>query len=193
MMTVEALASLTDTYELDEANTRIGFAARYAMVTTVRGEFTEFRGTAHLDGSDPARSSVEVTIYADSLNTGQKQRDDHLCSPDFLDVETYPEIVFTSTGAGIADDGGYRLTGDLTICGVTRSVSIPFTLTGVSTDKAEHELIGFEGSTVISRADFGLTWNAVLETGGVLVGDEVTLQFDVALIRLRSAGRVPPR
>ncbi|MGH8890471.1 MAG: YceI family protein [Acidothermaceae bacterium] len=184
---MSATAVLTDAYEIDEANTRIGFAARYAMVTTVRGGFTAFHGAAHLDSDDPTRSSVSVAIYTESLNTGQAQRDDHLRSPDFLDVETYPEMLFQSTGVEPAGDGRYVLAGDLTICGVTRPVAVDFTLTGTSTDHLGNELAGFEGSAEISRADFGLTWNAVLETGGVLVGDEVTLQFDVALIRVRPA------
>jgi polyisoprenoid-binding protein YceI len=183
----EATAVLTDAYEIDEANTRIGFAARYAMVTTVRGEFTDFHGRAELDSADPTRSSVSVTIFAASINTGQTQRDDHLRSPDFLDVETYPELLFHSTGVEVAGEGRYRLVGELSICGVVRPVSVDFVLTGTSTDNANRELAGFEGAAVISRADFGLTWNSVLETGGVLVGDEVTLQFDVALIRVREA------
>ena len=186
-MSASPTAVLTDAYEVDEANTRIGFAARYAMVTTVRGGFTEFHGRAYLDSDDPSISSVTMTIFTDSLNTGQAQRDEHLRSPDFLDVETFPEMLFQSTAVvGLSDDH-YRLTGDLTICGVTRPVSIDFTLTGTSTDHLGNELAGFEGSTQISRTDFGLTWNAVLETGGVLVGDEISLQFDVALIRVRPA------
>ena len=184
---VSTTAVLTDAYQLDEANTRIGFAARYAMVTTVRGGFTAFHGEAHLDADEPTRSSVSVTIYTDSLNTGQAQRDDHLRSPDFLDVETYPEMLFQSTSVEPVENGHYLLHGDLTICGVTRASSVDFVLTGTSTDHLGNELAGFEGSAVISRADFGLTWNAILETGGVLVGDEVTLQFDVALIRVRPA------
>jgi polyisoprenoid-binding protein YceI len=183
----QATASLTGQYVIDEANTRIGFAARYAMVTTVRGGFTEFHGTARLDGADPARSSISVTMNTASLNTGQNQRDDHLRSPDFLDVETFPEIGFQSTGVEPTDDGHYLVHGDLTICGVTRPVSIDMAFTGSSTDHLQHELAGFEGSTTISRADFGLTWNAILETGGVLVGDEIDLHFDVALIRVRAA------
>lgn len=186
MPAVEVVAVLTDDYEFDRANTRIGFAARYAMVTTVRGGFTDFSGHVKLDGENPTQSSVTMTIFTESLTTGQSQRDDHLRSPDFLDAESYPEINFRSTRVEPSDDGRYRLTGDLTICGVSRVVSVDFALTGTSTDHLGNELVGFEGSTHISRADFGLTWNAVLETGGVLVGDEVELQFDVALIRARS-------
>jgi polyisoprenoid-binding protein YceI len=184
----QATASLTGHYLIDEANTRIGFAARYAMVTTVRGGFTEFHGTAQLDGENPARSSISVIISTASLNTGQNQRDEHLRSPDFLDVETFPEIAFHSTGVEPTSDGDYLVHGDLTICGVTRPVSIEMAFTGSSIDHLQHELAGFEGSTIISRADFGLTWNAILETGGVLVGDEIDLHFDVALVRVRMAG-----
>ena len=187
MVHAETTGVVTDRYEIDVANTRIGFAARYAMVSTVRGEFTEFQGTAYLDSEHVDRSSVSVTLFTASLNTGQSQRDDHLRSPDFLDVETYPEILFHSTAVHPLTDGRYRLTGDLTICGMTRSVAIDFVLTGTSTDHRHYELAGFEGSAVIHRSDFGLTWNAVLETGGVLVGDEVTLQFDVALVRTHAA------
>ena len=186
-MTAAQATALTGRYVIDQANTRIGFAARYAMVTTVRGGFTEFHGTAQLDADDPARSSILVIMNTASLDTGQNQRDDHLRSPDFLDVETYPEIVFQSTGVQPAADDHYLLTGDLTICGVTRPVSIEITFTGSSTDHLGHELAGFEGSTTISRANFGLTWNAILETGGVLVGDEIDLHFDVALIRIHTA------
>jgi len=183
----DATAVLSAAYEFDEANTRIGFAARYAMVTAVRGEFTEFTGHFELDGENPSRSAVSVTIFTESLNTGQAQRDEHLRSPDFLDVETYPEMNFHSTTVEPVGDGHHRMIGDLTICGVTHSVAVDFTLTGASRDHLGNDLVGFEGSATISRAAFGLTWNALLETGGVLVGDEVTLQLDVALIRVRPA------
>lgn len=187
MPAADTLQIATDRYDIDVANTRIGFAARYAMVTTVHGGFTDFHGTAYLDVGDPTRSRVSVTMMAASLNTGQSQRDEHLRSPDFLDVETFPEILFNSTAVEPMGEPMYRILGDLTICGVTRPVAIDFALTGTSTDHRHAELVGFEGSAVISRADFGLRWNAALETGGVLVGDEVTLQFDVALVRCRTA------
>lgn len=184
--------SLTDTltvrsgaYDFDLANTLIGFAARYAMVTTVRGAFADFTGHVELDAEDAARSSADITIFTDSIHTGQTQRDEHLRSPDFLDIETYPEISFHSTAVASLPDGRYRMSGDLTICGCTRPVPVEFAVTGAATDHLGHELVGFTGVATISRADFGLTWNAVLETGGVLVGDEVVLQFDVALIRRR--------
>lgn len=185
MPAAQTLAVRSGVYELDQANTRIGFAARYAMVTMVHGGFTDFYGHVELDAEDVARCSAAITIYTESINTGQAQRDDHLRSPDFLDVETYPEISFRSTAVAALPDGRHRMSGELTICGTTRPVSIDFGVTGSATDHLGHELVGFQGSTTISRSAFGLTWNAVLETGGVLVGDEVALQFDVALICVR--------
>lgn len=185
MSVTDTLAVRSGTYEFDQANTRIGFAARYAMVTTVHGGFADFTGHVELDAEDATRSSAVITIFTDSIYTGQAQRDDHLRSPDFLDIETYPEISFRSSSVASLPDGRYRMIGDLTICGRTRPVSVEFAVTGAATDHLGNELVGFAGSTTISRANFGLTWNAVLETGGVLVGDEVALQFDVALIRQR--------
>ncbi|MGH9110151.1 MAG: YceI family protein [Acidimicrobiales bacterium] len=169
-------------YEVDERNTRIGFAARYAMVTVVRGEFSAFTGRAHLDPEVPARSWATVTISAASLTTSQAQRDEHLRSPDFLDVDSYPDVLFHSTEVVALDPGHFSVSGDLTVCGVTRSVPVDFRLVGMSVDPTGHELVGFAGNAAISRADFGLIWNNALETGGVLVGDEVGLQFDVSLI-----------
>ena len=175
----------TGRYVFDSAHTRIGFAARYAMITTVRGEFTEFTGHAYLDGDDPLRSSATVSIATASVNTSQSQRDEHLRGPDFLDVRTYPEITFRSTAVEPGEGGHYRMVGDLTICGITRSVPLDFALTGMAADGPGHQLVGFDGSAVISRSDFGLTWNSVLETGGLLVGDEITLQFDVSAVQAR--------
>lgn len=183
-MTVAAMdAVVTGDYEVDVRNTRIGFSARYAMVTTVHGEFSQFQGSAHLDCEQPERSSVTLTIATASLSTAQEQRDEHLRSPDFLDVETYPEVLFRSTGVGVLDAGHFELRGALTICGVTREVPVEFRLSGTSVDPAGQHLVGLVGSAAISRGDFGLTWNTALETGGVLVGDDVDLRFDVALIR----------
>jgi polyisoprenoid-binding protein YceI len=187
-MTLAALdAVVTGDYEIDERNTRIGFSARYAMVTTVHGEFSQFRGTAHLDHEQPERSTVELTVATASLSTAQAQRDEHLRSPDFLDVETYPELLFRSTGVTVLDPGHFELRGTLTICGVTREVPAEFRLTGTSVDPAGQHLVGLTGSAAIRRGEFGLIWNTALETGGVLVGDDVDLRFDVALIR--STGR----
>jgi polyisoprenoid-binding protein YceI len=178
-----ALADVTGDYAVDVAHTRIGVRARHAMVTTVRGAFTEFAGTAHLDTVDPAASSVTLRIATASIDTGTPDRDTHLRSPDFLDVERYPEMVFTSTGVEQVDDEVYRVTGDLTIKDVTRPVSVDFTLTGSARDPFGNTRVGFEGALAIKRSDWDLTWNTVLDTGGVLVSDRVQVEFDVSAIK----------
>jgi polyisoprenoid-binding protein YceI len=178
-----ALTDLTGTWTLDPAHTRIGFVARHAMVTKVRGSFNEFEGTAALDGANPANSHAEVTIKAASIDTRNAQRDEHLRSNDFLAMEEHPEITFISTGARQVDDTTFELTGDLTIRGVTKSVTIPFTFEGAAKDPFGNLRAGFEGSVAISRKDWGVTWNAALEGGGVLVSDKITLEFEISAIK----------
>jgi polyisoprenoid-binding protein YceI len=175
-------ADIAGDYVLDPAHTRIGFSARHAMVTKVRGQFDEFEGTAHIDTEDPAKSTVAVTIQSASVSTGQAQRDGHLKSPDFFDVETYPQITFTSTD--IQRDGAeWSITGALTINDVTKPVTVLFEETGEAKDPFGNLRVGFEGSVTINRSDWGLKWNSPLETGGVLVSEKVTLEFDVSAIR----------
>jgi polyisoprenoid-binding protein YceI len=178
-----ALADVTGDYTVDVAHTRIGVRARHAMVTTVRGAFTDFSGTAHLDTADPGASSVSLRINAASIDTGNADRDAHLRSADFLDVETHPEILFVSTGVEQIESDVYRVTGDLTIKGETRSVAVEFTLTGSAQDPFGNLRVGFEGALAIKRSDWQLTWNAVLETGGVLVSDRIQIEFDVSAIK----------
>jgi polyisoprenoid-binding protein YceI len=178
-----ALADVTGDYAVDVAHTRIGIRARHAMVTTVRGAFTEFAGTAHLDTAKPSASSVTLRIATASIDTGTPDRDGHLRSADFLDVERFPEMVFTSTDVEQVDDDVYRVTGDLTIKDVTRSVSVDFTMTGSALDPFGNTRVGFEGALAIKRSDWDLTWNAVLETGGVLVSDRIQVEFDVSAIK----------
>ena len=179
-----AIDDLTGDYSLDVAHTRIGFTSRHAMVTSVRGSFQDFEGTAHLDADDPAKSSARLTIKVASLTTGQAQRDAHLLSPDFFDVETYPEITFVSTSAERVGDETYRMTGDLTVTDVTGPVSIDFTFNGSAKDPFGNLRAGFEGQAQVNRKDWGLTWNAALETGGFLVSDKVKLEFDVSAVKL---------
>jgi polyisoprenoid-binding protein YceI len=181
--TAPALTDLTGSYTLDPAHTRIGFVARHAMVTKVRGAFNEFEGTATLDGANPANSAVKLTIKAASIDTRNAQRDAHLRGNDFLAMDEYPEITFSSTGARQVDDTTYELTGDLTVRGVTNSITIPFTFEGAAQDPFGNLRVGFEGSVTISRKDYGITWNAALETGGVLVSDKVVLEFEVSAIK----------
>jgi polyisoprenoid-binding protein YceI len=179
--TAPAQTELTGTYTLDPAHTRIGFVARHAMVTKVRGAFNKFEGTATVDGANPANSSAQVTIDATSIDTRNAQRDEHLRGNDFLAMADYPQITFTSTGARQVDDTTFELTGDLTIKGVTNSVTIPFSFEGAAKDPFGNLRVGFEGSVTIK--DYGITWNAALETGGVLVSEKVTLEFEISAIR----------
>ena len=152
------------------------------MVTTVRGQFTEFSGTAHVDAADPAASRVELAIQTASIDTGVADRDAHLRSADFFNADENKEIRFVSTQVE-RDGDDWVITGDLTINGVTKAVTVPFELTGSAQDPFGNVRIGFEGGTAISRKDWGVTWNAALETGGVLVSDKVKLEFDVSAIR----------
>jgi polyisoprenoid-binding protein YceI len=177
------LADLSGTYTLDPAHTRIGFVARHAMVTKVRGQFNDFEGSGVVDASDFTKSTVTVTIQAASIDTRNEQRDAHLRSNDFLAMEEYPQITFTSTGIQQTGPTSVELTGDLTIKGVTNTVTIPFEFEGAATDPYGNLRVGFEGSVVINRKDYGVTWNVALETGGVLVSDKVTLEFEVSAIK----------
>jgi polyisoprenoid-binding protein YceI len=177
------LADLSGTYVLDPAHTRIGFVARHAMVTKVRGQFTDFEGSGVVDASDFTKSTVTVTIQAASIDTRNEQRDIHLRSNDFLAMEEYPQITFTSTGIQQTGPTSVELTGDLTVRGVTNAVTIPFEFEGAATDPFGNLRVGFEGSVVINRKDYGVTWNVALETGGVLVSDKVTLEFEISAIK----------
>jgi polyisoprenoid-binding protein YceI len=176
-----AIDDIAGDYTLDVTHTRIGFSARHAMVTTVRGQFGEFEGSAHLDTTDPAASSAKVSIRAASISTGQADRDAHLRSADFFDVETFPEIGFVTTSVA-RDAATWTVTGDLTIKGVTNPVTIELESTGSARDPFGNLRVGFEGATSINRKDWGLTWNAALETGGVLVSEKIKLEFDVSAI-----------
>ena len=178
-----ALADVTGDYTVDVAHTRIGIRARHAMVTTVRGAFTSFAGSAHLDTADPAASSVTLRIDAASIDTGNADRDAHLRSADFLDVETHPALTFASTAVQQVDEDVYRVTGDLSIKDVTRQVAVDFSLSGSALDPFGNLRVGFEGALVLKRSDWELTWNAALETGGVLVSDKIQIEFDVSVIK----------
>jgi polyisoprenoid-binding protein YceI len=177
------LTDLAGTWAIDAAHTRIGFVARHAMVTKVRGAFNEFEGTAVVDAADFTKSNATVTIQAASIDTRNEQRDGHLRSNDFLGMEEYPEITFVSTGVIETGATSLELTGDLTIKGVTNAVTVPFEFEGLATDPFGNLRAGFEGAVTINRKDYGITWNAALETGGVLVSDKIVLEFEVSAIK----------
>jgi polyisoprenoid-binding protein YceI len=184
-MTVQTLTTPTVTgdYEVDPSHSRVGFAAKHAMVTTVRGGFKDFTAEAHLDETDVANSSVRVEIQTASIDTGNAQRDEHLRNGDFLEVEAYPTITFVSTKVEQTGDDTYAVTGDLTIKGTTKPVTVSFAKTGAAQDPWGGFRVGFEGKTVINRKDWGVNWNLALEAGGILVSEKVTLEFDIAAVR----------
>lgn len=177
-----AVEDISGDYTLDPTHTRIGFSTRHAMVTTVRGQFSDFTGTAHVDAANPENSKVEVVIQTASIDTGVTDRDAHLRSADFFDADQFKEITFVSTKVERGGDD-WVVTGDLTIKGVTKPVTVAFEPTGSARDPFGNLRIGFEGGAAINRKDWGLTWNAALETGGVLVSEKVKLEFDVSAIR----------
>lgn len=173
----------TGTYAIDPAHSRIGFVARHAMVTKVRGSFNDFEGSGYFDAADPQKSHLALTIKAASVDTRNQERDAHLRSNDFFDMEQYPEISFVSTGVETLDETTIRVTGDLSIKGVTKPVSVDFEYTGAAVDPYGNHRIGFEGRATVNRKDWGVNWNAALEAGGVLVGEKVTLEFEVSAIK----------
>jgi polyisoprenoid-binding protein YceI len=176
-------AALTGTYAIDPSHSRIGFVARHAMVTKIRGSFNEFEGSGHFDAENPTKSHLQLTIQAASIDTRNADRDAHLRSNDFFDMETYPTITFASTAVAQTGDDEYRVTGDLTIKGVSRPVTVELEYTGTAVDPYGNQRIGFEGKTTVNRKEWGVNWNAALEAGGVLVSEKVTLEFEVSAIR----------
>ncbi len=183
MTTATNLSALTGDYVIDGSHSRIGFVARHAMVTKVRGAFNEFDGKISIDGDKPENTTAQVSLKVASIDTRNAQRDGHLATNDFLDAETYPEITFVSTSASQVDDDNFEITGDLTIKGVTKSITIPFAFEGVAVDPYGQTRVGFEGSHTINRKDYGVTWNAALETGGVLVSEKVVLEFEISAVK----------
>ena len=177
------LAALTGDYTIDPAHSTLGFVARHAMVTNVKGKFLDFSGALHLDGADPSRSTASLDIKMDSIDTGSADRDGHLKSADFFKTDEFPTMTFRSTAAEALGGDDYRITGDLTILGTTRPITIDLEFNGAAKDPFGNERVGFEGKAEILRSEWGLTWNAALETGGVLVSDKIKLNFDISAIR----------
>lgn len=176
------LTNLSGVYTLDPAHTEIGFVARHAMVTKVRGSFSEFEGTAST-GAGLTDASINLTVQVASVRSGNADRDAHLRSADFFDVEKYPTITFASTEVTSPSADVLHVVGDLTIKDVTRPVTIDFEFEGAAQDPFGNERVGLSGSVEVNRKDFGLEWNAALETGGVLVSEKVTLNFEVSAIK----------
>jgi polyisoprenoid-binding protein YceI len=170
-------------WAIDPAHTEVGFSAKHMMITTVRGKFTEVTGTIVADESNHANSSVDVEINAASIDTRNEQRDGHLRSADFLDTEHYPTISFKSTGIDVLSADELKVTGDLTIRGVTRPVTLEATINGQGKTPFGTEVAGISLKGEINRKDFGLNWNVALETGGVLVSDKVKIDIEVEAVK----------
>jgi len=170
------------TYALDPSHSEVGFVARHAMVTKVRGYFRGLAGTITV-AEDFADSTASATMAVASVDTGSPDRDAHLRSGDFFDADTYPDIAFVSTGLRGVDGHEFVLDGHLTIKGITRPVSLDVEFEGAATDPFGHDRIGFSASTDVERGEWGLTWNAALETGGVLVSKKIKLILDLSAVK----------
>ena len=172
------------TWNIDPAHSAAEFKVRHMMIANVKGKFTSLSGVLKLDESDYRNSAVEASIPASSLTTGDDQRDGHLKSADFLDVERFPTLTFKSTGIDLAGGPDYTVAGELTVHGVTKTVTLSVEdVSEPAKDPWGNQRIGLTGSTKINRKDFGLTWNSALESGGVLVGEEVAITLDVQFIK----------
>ncbi|MGO8996371.1 MAG: YceI family protein [Polyangiaceae bacterium] len=170
-------------WTIDPGHSAVGFSVRHLMITNVRGEFEKFRGDVVYEAAHPEATRIEATIDVASLNTREAKRDADLRSPLFFDVENNPQMTFVSKRARAAGDGNLEVTGDLTIRGTTREVTLSVTGISSATDMRGTARIGATASTKIKRADFGMTWNKALETGGVVVGEVVTITLEVSLVK----------
>lgn len=174
-------------FQLDKAHSSVDFTVRHMMISKVRGRFDAFDGTINLDPVNPEKTTVDVTIDANSINTSDAQRDAHLKSADFFDAETYPTLHFVSTNVERTGDSTAKLYGDLTIHGVTKPVVLDVEYAGSSKSPWGTTNYGFEANTRINRKDWGLTWNVALETGGMLVSDEIAIHIEVEVIEVAEA------
>ena len=176
-------ASYTGTWKLDPAHTRIGFNARHAMVTKVRGAFNDVAGTIVVDGEDLGKSSVELIIKVASVDTRNADRDQHLRTNDFFNAPKFPDITFKSTRIDQVEENSFIVNGNLTIKETTREVAIPMEFMGVETDPYGNLRAGFEGSRRIDRRDYGVNWNQALDSGGVLVSERILLEFEISIVK----------
>ena len=164
--------------EIDRSHSEVAFQVRH-LLSKVRGRFNDFAGTIEFDREQPQRSRVDVTIQAGSIDTGEPDRDKHLRSADFFDVEKYPTLTFVSKSVTLREGNDYDVAGNLTIHGATRPVVLHATFLGAATDPWGNTKLGFEAELTLDRKDFGLTWNAALEAGGFLVSDEVRISISI--------------
>ena len=179
--TATTVATSLRTYQIDSAHSEVTFQVRH-LLTKVRGHFGTFVGAIEFDASDPTRSSVHLSIDAASINTNQPDRDTHLKSPDFFSVEEFPTLTFVSARVAPRGKDAYDVTGTLTIRGISRTIVLPVTVLGTAIDPWGNERLAFEAEVMLNRKDYGLLWNAALETGGFLVGDEVKVSLSIQAV-----------
>jgi polyisoprenoid-binding protein YceI len=186
VMTEQTMQTQTTTWTIDPAHSLVEFVVKHMMITKVRGRFADVSGRLELDGESPAGSGVEVDIEAGSIDTRQDDRDAHLRSGDFLDVENHPRLTFRSTrveGLSLEPGAEFRVVGDLTIRGVTKEVTLDAVYEGTGSDPWGGERVAFSAETRVDRREFGLEWNQALETGGILVGNEVKIHLEVQAVQ----------
>lgn len=191
MVAVESTLTQTGTYEIDPVHSRIGFAVRHAMVATVRGSFNGLEGGGYFDIERPESSTATITIDAATVDTRHPDRDVHLRSEDFLDVASYPEITFSAAWIDQVGPRSYRVSGELTIKGITRPVVVEVERTGWFVESDGSQRIGFEGSGVLNRKDWGIGWNKLLDAGGVLISEHVTVEFEISAVKASAGWTVP--
>lgn len=183
MSTTAATTPALTTWSIDPAHSHVEFAVKHMMISTVKGRFAVVRGTVRTDEANPANSDVNIEIDVDSIDTREAQRDAHLKSADFFDIEKFPKITFKSTRITDVSGDNFKLTGDLSIHGVTRPITLDVTSEGRGKDPWGGERAGFSATGKIKRSEFGLTWNQVLEAGGILVGDDIKINLDVEVVK----------
>jgi len=175
-------ATAADTFTIDKSHSSILFAVKHMVIAKVKGEFAEYSGTILYDQADISKSSVEVTIKTASIDTKDEKRDDHLRNPDFFDAETYPDITFKSKAISKTEKG-FVAKGDLTMRGVTKEIEIPFEITGVITDPWGNTRMGVSAELELNRQDYGVSWSKSLDTGGLVVGDNVEIEIEIEAIK----------
>jgi polyisoprenoid-binding protein YceI len=179
---------MKNTYQIDAAHSSVQFKVRHLMVSNVRGRFTGVKGTVVYDPAVPEQTAVEATIDVNTLSTHDEKRDAHLKTADFFDAAQYPIITFKSTSVEGSGSGSYTVTGDLTMRGETKEVTLVVEdVSEQSKDPWGNSRIGASAKSKLKRSDFGLTWNSALETGGVVIGDDINLEFDLELVKTQSA------
>jgi polyisoprenoid-binding protein YceI len=182
-MSTTQVQQATTTWDIDAAHSTIEVSARHMMFTTVKGRFTDFTGTIVTHDADPTQSSVAVEIDASSITTGNEQRDNHLRTSDFLDVANHETIAFTSTRVEAKGNEGLKVTGNLTMRGVTKEITLDAEFLGQGTNPWGKQVAGFSAQTTVNRKDWGVNWNAPLEAGGVLVSENLKVTIDIQAVK----------